>query len=204
MPDDPNDPGTNEPGANDPPSGGTTATFTQDQVNAIATREADKAKRAAAKALLEELGFSSKDDLAKFVGGVKEAERAQMTEAERMRSEAEAIRAQADADRQAIATERHTTAVERALIQAGVPVDKTGRLTRLVDVETGADADSISDAVAAFKAEFPAMFGQPAGSPSPSSAPAAGGPSPVRTNQQLSPWERGVAEAARFTKGRTP
>ena len=42
----------NDTGANDPPSGGTTtATFTQDQVNAIATREADKAKRAAAAAL---------------------------------------------------------------------------------------------------------------------------------------------------------
>lgn len=194
----------NSDGGADPPGPqgtSSTTTFTQDQLEAIAARKADQARRGATKALLEELGFTSKEEAAKFVNGAKEAERAQMTEAERVRTEAEAVKAAAEADRLAIASERHTAAVERALVQAGAPIDKLARIARLVDVEQGADPEAIATSIDLVKAEFPQMFGQPGHAPSPSSEPASGGPAPTRTTG-MTALERGAA-AAKQRLGRT-
>lgn len=198
----------NGDGNTDPPApqGTSATTFTQDQVQAIATREADKAKRAATKAMLEELGFTSKEEAAKFVNGAKEAEKAQMTEAERIKAEAEAEKAAAAAERATFANERHTATLERALVMAGVPLDpdkpeKLARVARLVDVEVGADAAAIKAAVEAVKVEFPQMFGAPGSAPSPSSEPATGGAPPTRTNG-MTALERGAA-AAKQRLGRT-
>lgn len=202
MPDESTD---TPPGATDPPSGGTPPptinTLTQEQFDLIISREKSQAERLARKTQLEKLGFTSQEDLDRFVKTARDAELASMTEVERLKAEATTTLAAAQAEREAIAAERHTTTVERELLRAGAPIDKTGRLVRLVEVDPGADLAAVTAAVEAVKVEFPAMFGPPQapGSPSPSSEPATGGPPPTRTTSTTA-FERG-REAARARLG---
>lgn len=201
----PDEPTSAPPGTTDPPSGGapppTINTLTQEQFDLIIAREKSQAERLARKTQLEKLGFTSQEDLDKFVKTARDTELASMTEAERIKAEATTALAAATAEREAMTRERHTTTVERELLRAGAPIDKTGRLVLLVEVEPGADQATVAAAVEAVKVEFPQMFGaaQPPGSPKPSSEPATGGPPPSRTNSTTA-FERG-REAARARLG---
>lgn len=189
----------------DPSLGGTppSATFTQEQLTAIAAREKAQGERGARKALLDKFGFSSQEDMDRFVTAARDTEKAAMTDAERLKAEAQAELAQARTDREAMAVERHSNAVERELIKAGAPLDKTSRLARLVDVDLGSDLAAVTTAVEAVKAEFPQMFGSPTapGAPSPGSEPTSGGPPPTRSNG-MTALERG-REAAKQRTSRT-
>lgn len=185
MPDDQDPAATVPTGATDPPSGGTTQpttlTLTQEQLDQQIGARVAQAQRAAAKALFDEYGFSSKAEADKFIKGAKEASKAQMTEAERLIAEANEAKAAADKAIADIAAERHAIAVKAALLDAGVPTNKVERLSKLVEVERGADATDIASAVEAVKEEFPEMFGAKSNARPPSSEPANGGPAPKRT-----------------------
>jgi hypothetical protein len=158
-----------------PPPASAGAMFTQDQMTAVATREAEKAARAAHKALLDELGLANKDELKAAVKGHRDQQAANQTAAEKA-AEAETRAAQAAQQATAAA---HGRVVDRALIAAGAPVASLDRVARLVDSEPGADPETVLAAVAALKTEFPALFSATSTPPPPSSEPAAGGPPPA-------------------------
>jgi len=194
--DDQNDPGNT--GASDPPAPGNPTTLTQDQLDQLVQARVAQAQRGATNALLKELGFANKAELDRFVKQTKEAERAQMTEAERLAAEAKEQLEAAKAEREAYTARSHALAVREALIEAGMPPAKAAKAVRLVDAEPGAEADAIAAAVEAVKGEMPELFGsdQPPTKPKPtSSEPTAGGPPPQR-NQGQTAWERGKARAA--------
>lgn len=199
--DDPGNNGTDDSGTPPvitpppPPSG---SSFTQDQVTQIATREADKARRSATKGVLEELGFTSKEEAAKFVQAAKDAELANMTEAERIKAEAETVKAAAEAERASIARERHQLTVKEALIEAGAPLDKATRMVSMVEAETGADAATVKTAVETLKTEFPAMFGGPTGPVTPPSSNPASGGAPGKRTAQAPPMDAGRERAKAF------
>jgi hypothetical protein len=176
-----------------------TTTFSQDDVSRVASTEHAKGSREGRKALLEELGFDKFDDLKTLVSTHKEAQRAAMTEAERLKAEAADAKAAADAERTALASERHTLNVERALQAAGAQGD-ISRLVRLVDVEVGSDAAAVQAAVESIKADatFAALF-RPATAPLASSEPTGGG-APSRPTHSPDALTRGEERA----KARNP
>jgi hypothetical protein len=143
----------------------------------VASTEHAKGSREGRKALLQELGFEKFEDIQTLVATHKDAQLAAMTEAERMKAEAaEAVKA-AKADRAAIAAERHSFSVERALMAAGAQ-GELARISKLVDVEVGADPEAIQAAVDALKADptLKVLFGAATATPAPSE-PSGGGPS---------------------------
>lgn len=196
MPDDDNQMQTVSDTASDPPPGTdrTTATFSQDQLDQIIGQRTAQVQRTAAKALLDDLGFSSKADLERFVKAAKDVERAQMTEAERLSAEAKELIDAARIERETYAARTHNLAVREALIEAGVAPAKAARAVKLVETDIGADDTTIRTAVETVRAEFPELFGTGPAPKATSSEPSPGGPPPQRNTGQT-PWERGRAEA---------
>lgn len=192
-----------DPSASEPPAAPSNITFTPEQqavLNNLLTREAAKAERAAARKLLEQAGFSKAEELTEFVTKTREAERAQMTEAERKLAEA--------ADKEAAAAERERVAneiirglnVKEALIGEGVPIKDAERVKAMVSVGVDATKEDIATAVSELKAEMPHLFGRSAGG-GVSSEPAGGG-APAGGPPPLSALEAGAA-IARQRQGRT-
>lgn len=159
-------------------------TFTQDEVNAIATRESTAAQRTAQQQLLQQLGFESAEAAQAAIAAAKAAEEAGKTDLQRQQEATAAAKAAADADRAAAATERFEARVERAFAQAGIPVEdeaKLGRLRRMVTLDNSADAAAIKAEIETLKTEFPGLFGVPGiveVPPAPGSDPK-GGPPPT-------------------------
>lgn len=155
-------------GAGTPPAGsggGNDArTFSQAELDRIATREKEQGKQAGMREVAETLGVSI-DEAKRIIAEKKSADEEQKTEAQRARDAAEAektaaIQAKADAE-----AERHATRIERALVRSGLAVpDKDGdefisSAVKLVPAEVGADDDAIKAAVDKLKTTVPALFG---------------------------------------------
>lgn len=195
---DPTPPGDGT-GEGDPPSGGTPpVSFTQEQLTHFSSKERERGTRAGRQAVLDKLGFKTVEEMESFVTATRDAERQQMTEAERIRTDAEATKAAAEAERAAAARDRQITLVERALLVGGAPPERTARMAEMVALEPGIDSEAITAAVVAFKAEFPGMFSAPA---PPASEPANGGPPGTRSTT-LNALERGQAMAKARLAGR--
>lgn len=199
---DENDTGTDPGTSNPPPEGASNSTNpTRDQIEQMVAARVAQAQRGATTSLVKELGFANKAELERFLQQAKDTERAQMTEAERLAAEAKEQLEAAKTEREAYAERIHNLAVREALVEAGVAPAKAARAARLVEVERGADAAAISEAVEAAKGEFPELFGGTPTPRPPSSEPASGGPAPTRTNG-MTALERGAA-AAKQRLGRT-
>lgn len=171
-------------------------TFTQEDVDRLIGQRTAEAQRQASRNLVKELGFEKVDDLKALVTAQRDAEKAQMTEAERLRTEAAEAKAATDTERQLLANERHSLSVERELTKAGAQGD-TARLVRMVESEVGAEPKAVSEAVGKLKADFPALFGTSA---LPSSEPAGGG-IPPRPTSTHDPLEAGRLKAEAYAKG---
>jgi hypothetical protein len=200
-----------EPPAGDPPAQEappaappTNITFTPEQqavLNNLLTREAAKAERAAARKLLEQAGFSKAEELVDFVTKTKEAERAQMTEAERKLAEAADKEAAAEAKSQEATKVILGLNVKEALIDAGVPTKDADRVKAMVTVGAEATKEDIATAVTELKAEMPHLFGASRPGGAPSSEPASGG-APAGGPQPLSALDAGKARAAQRNEAR--
>lgn len=147
-------------------------TFSQDEVTAIATREAKAAETAAQTKLLQSLGFESAEAAQAAVAAAKAAEEAGKTQLQRDQEAAAAARTAADAEKAEAARERFEAKVERAFAKAGVAIDdepKLARLRRMVTLDPSADAAAITAEIDTLKTDFPALFAKttedPPGSP---------------------------------------
>lgn len=187
----------NTPGSGGGSEGNQERTFTQEQVNSIATREKDQGRRAAANEFTEKVkelfGDVSLDDVAAQFQAAREAEDAAKTEIEKERDRAIAERDAALTQAQTAATQAHEARVEAALTAAGAT---DPQIARLLDVEPGADNEALTAAVDAVKQKFPTLFGV---TPPPHTDP--GNPS-GGSKGETDPWEAGKARAkARFKVG---
>jgi len=154
--------GSTEPpatGAGTPPPATSTSTgFSQEEVTRIAAREKDEGERAATRRLLEAAGVKDADELKAIVEAARKRDEAELSEAQRSAKAAEsAVKAAEERERVAAAV-AHAANVKLALIDAGVPREQLDVVSRLVDVETGADEKAIKAAVDAAKKALPAAF----------------------------------------------
>lgn len=139
--------------------------LSQTEVNAIATREKEEGRRAAAAAIAQELGCTV-DEAKAIITAQRERDDAAKTDAERAKEAAEAEKTAAAEAKAMAAAEVHETRVERALLTAGfVPGDKpedveaAKRLRRMVAVPVGASYEEVLADVTTLKTQFPALFG---------------------------------------------
>lgn len=153
------DGGTGE-GGTSTTDGGTTTTTTgisQDEVKRIAAREKAEGKRAAEKALADQLGVPV-SEAAEIIKAHREREAAEKSEVDRVKGEATSEKAKREAAERDLAETRHALNVERALLKAGVPVNRVERAVRLVDAEVGATPEELEASITALKADVPEFF----------------------------------------------
>lgn len=156
-------PPKSDPPKSDPPK----VTFTAEQqaeLNRIAAREKDEGKRAAERAIADELGVPL-DQAKKILEAHNKAEEEKKSEEQRLADE----RAALAKEREDVDAERHRTNVERALVLQGVTDEvKIRRIAAILATEglqPGARPDDISASVTKLREDMPELFG--AGSPPP-------------------------------------
>ncbi len=191
----------------DPPGGG--RTFTQDEVNRIATAEGAKGKRAGAAEIATELGMPIADVKA-LIANKTAAEEAAKSEAQKALDAANAAKSTADAQAAAAAKTILEGKVTRALLVAGIaPVLPDGKpnpaldaAARLVDVADDADDAAVTAAVEGVKAGPAASFFGPVAPGPGNSVP------PIPPGQTRPPGttfgSAGAAEAAKRFPPKTP
>lgn len=139
------------------PNPSTETTFSQEQVNAVATKAAKEAERKARQAAQTEMADTlgvSVEEAKRLIEAAKAAEEANATEldkARRAQAEAEAKAAKAEAEAEAI---RARASATTALVAAGVQATVIDDALRLID--TG--ADDLSAEIEALKGRLPALF----------------------------------------------
>lgn len=183
------------------PKPATEQTITQSEMQRIAAREKDQGKRAALEEAAKVLGVTNLDEAKVILDEHRKAQDQQKTEAQRAREAADAEKAEAEKAKGGAALERHTAAVERQLIRAlpagldDAALDKrVTKIAKLIEVEVGADADTIKSAIAELKKDMPEVFGAPTGKGggAPNSDPAG---SPPKPRQDSDAFARGAARA---------
>lgn len=177
-------------------------TFTQEQVDAIASRARAEAKRSAANDLATELGCTVAEAKAKIEAAAA-ADDAVKTEAQRALDAANTAKAEAEAQQAAAKAERLAARVERKLTAAGVPEATLARAARLIDVDPDADDDAIAAEVDTLRTEVPALFTTGDGATPPPGIPPAkqrkqtGGKTPQeRARERFAATERPLAKTA--------
>jgi hypothetical protein len=141
-------------------------TFTQDDLNRIATREKAEGRKAALAEVAEQLGVSV-DDAKALLAKAKADEDKTKSEADKEREKAAKEREDAARDREAAKGEVHQARLERAFAREGLDLTddgaKAGRVLRMVTVEAGATYDEVLADVQTIKKDFPGLFGEDAG-----------------------------------------
>lgn len=186
-----------------PPVGDLPRSFSQAELDAVASREKDQGKRAAEQAIATQLGVSI-EDAKKIITAAKERDDADKSEAQKAREAADREKAAAESEKQQAARERHETRVERMLIRAGVDPSNDKRLNRALrtmEVEIGAEEKAISAAIEDLKKEEPAWFAAtPVGDP-PKGKPSDPPGTPPRQAQSEDAYTRGMDRAKRVGAG---
>ncbi len=183
-------PSTPPPAPNPPPaaadsgdgSGG--KTYTQADVDALDQKLQRRYTKQATAGLLEELGLASVDELKSVVTAKREADQAQMSEAERKIAEAEARAAEAAQAVAAAQAERARFELSQALLSPGgdpeaEPALNPARLDAAMAIalpalqasEEDDPAARMAAAVAHTRAMLPELFGAPAGGTTPPPTP---------------------------------
>ena len=200
--------GTGE-GGGDPGSGGEgggeTRTFTQEDVNRIATREKNQGRQAATQELAEELGVSL-DEAKSIIQEARKKEESEKSEAQKAKDAADREKQEAETAKAEAARERYEARVERALLRAGIDGDdesKLSRLSRMITVEVDASQEDINADVDQIKTDFPELFGakEEGGGgrkPPPSSDP---GGTPPKNRQQEDAFSKGAERAKQHASG---
>lgn len=157
--------------------------------------EKDSGRRNGNQRLASDLGFDSVDNLRSYVEQQREAQKAQLSEAERRQQELEDRERQvAEREAQAAAAV-HAANRRAALVSLGATGDDLDDATALLRVDNNATDDEVRQAAEALKERRPELFGvkapaePPAMPPAPGGAPA-GGP-PARQGSGGKPGDRG-------------
>lgn len=124
------------------------AKYTDKQLNDLIAKNSGKASEKTRSEILAELGVDSFDTLKARLTKQAEADKANMTEAEKYKAELEAEKkARADAEGKMTAAE-----LKAEIIGKGVPADKAEKVVKLA---AGYDGATIADKVAAVLTDFP-------------------------------------------------
>lgn len=171
----------------------TNGSFTQEDLNRIATREKAEGERAATARFAAELGVPI-EDAKRIIANAKAAEDSQKSEAQLAREAADAEKAAAATEKAAAAREIHEARIDRAFIASGVTDPaKIARFGRMLEVEPGATPDEIKEAVDKIKTEMPELFTPVTPPPPVKKAPPGdpkGTPPSVKVNEDA--YERGL------------
>lgn len=188
-------------------------TFTQAEVNKMTAKEKGEGRRAAEKALADQLGVSLAE-AAEIIKKHREAEDAAKSEAEKERAAAAKEREAAEAAKREAATEVHEARIERALAAEGFAGDdkKLARVRKMITVEVGATYDDVLADVKEAKTEFPEIFAgkTPEGDAGkktgklPSSDPAGRPPTPKGGEDKYAAGANRFAEANKKRQGFNP
>ncbi|WP_043676719.1 hypothetical protein [Streptomyces xylophagus] len=170
---------SNKPGDED---GAPNGAVTQEDLSRLLAREKTQGGRAAVRKLLGDLGFDSSEALTEFITTKRDAEQAELTEAERREQAAEEkLRAAETREAQALARER--AAIRRAALGGlGATGDDLDDAVLLIDraLDDQPDADEVAVAAAAqqLKERRPELFGvtRETVPPAPGGSPAGGPP----------------------------
>lgn len=147
-----------EPPKPAPPTAGTVV-MTQEELSALAAREKSQGKRSALKEWAAEHGFSNPDDAAAFIKAAREAQQAQLSEAEkREQALAEKERELAAREAQAAARLREATR-KAALVALGATGDDLEDATALLRVDDDADEETVRAAAEKLRERRPELFG---------------------------------------------
>lgn len=159
-------------GSDDGGSGGGTADagggasgergFSQADLNRAAGDARREGRESAEKKLADELGvpLAEAKDLIKKARDQEESEK---SEAQKAIDKAKADSDAANERAAAAALREHRANIRDALRDEGVSKERLDAVTKLVDVEVGADDETIATAVAATKKDFPELFGGKSG-----------------------------------------
>lgn len=150
-------------------------TLTQEQFDRALQARIAETERATRRKILDEVGVGTMDEAKSVLKAAKEAKDANRSELDKALAEARAEIEAARLERQSALMDRHALNVERALAVAGAH-DNLADLAKLVNVEPGATAEEVAEAVEQTKLKFAPLFGRPSATP-PSSEPSGGGPS---------------------------
>lgn len=141
--------------------------FTQDDVDGVAAKSRKAGASGERKRLLDELGIGSVNELTALIEEKRQADEAQMTEAQKARAEADAEKAKAEAERTAARRERLEHRLARELLTA-TGDDRHPILTERVDpavrfvIDDLLASDDEDEALAAagdrLRDEFPEWF----------------------------------------------
>ncbi len=141
------------------------------------TREKEEGRKAALRAIQEDLGCSPEEAKA-ILDAHRQREESEKSEAQRAREAAEREQAEAKTAKEEAAAERHAARVDRVLLRSGVTPERAERVARLIDVEVGAEEDAIGQAVESLKKEMPELFGRSGGGGAPPGDPPGTPPAP--------------------------
>lgn len=165
--DDTGDGGDEGGGTGTPPA---SSGITQERVDEIVRSRVAETKRSTSESLAKELGVDIETAKSIIADHNKRVE-GEKSEAQKARDAADAEKAAAETEKSTAAKDRHDAKVERALVRLAPEFKDTkeksadaqldqwiSRVTRLVDVEVGADVAAIATAVQALKGEMPQLF----------------------------------------------
>ena len=149
-----------------------TLTLTESELAAKLRDERRKAKGSVDREIKTALGVEDLDEVKQILADYRNVKDREKTETQRAQEEAQRAAAKAQAAESTAQAIQLTTSIEKELIRNGVSVDAAERLRRLIDLDTGADADAIKAEVAALKSDMPHLFNpQEAGNGIPNSNP---------------------------------
>lgn len=156
---------TEETGGNNSPSTSEGKFLSQAEVDRIVQERVGQTKRQTEDSVAKQLGVTV-DEAKAIIKAQRDAQDKEKSEAQLAREQADRERQEADSEKSEAKRETHDAKVERALIRA-LPKDldddvldkKITRLSRLLDVEVGADLAAVRKAVEALKKEEPLLFG---------------------------------------------
>jgi len=159
--------GGGDPGSGGEPGtgGGADKTFTQTDLNRIATREKAEGKAAAEKAIADMLGCTPAE-AAEIIKKSREAEDKTKSEAQLEREKAAKELEAAKAEKSSAAAETHAARIERALAKLGFAGkdEDSERVQRMVTVEIGSSyEDVLKDVTELKKTLNPELFGEKTG-----------------------------------------
>lgn len=145
------------------------AKFTQEELQAHATREAAEARRTALREISDKLGCTV-EEAEQILHDRREADEARLSELEK-RERALATKEQGIAAREAEVDKiTHTNRVRNALLAAGIRPDRVEHVN--VNVPADADDNALQVAVAAYKGQVPEFFtSTPPPAPTPTTTP---------------------------------
>ncbi|MCP3760648.1 hypothetical protein [Streptomyces sp. TBY4] len=185
----------------DPSNAAAKVSFDQQQLQQLMAREKDQGQRSGARALVEKLGFTSASELEQFITQQREAEKAQLTEAQRREQDLDAREAAA-IQREVAASTRERDAARRATLAGlGATGEDLNDAVALLRVLDDADDTAVAQAASELRNRRPELFTTVPKTPD-AIPPAPGGspasvPPPRPGGQTSKPGSAGLAMARR-------